>query len=122
MSIHIGQKIRERADELEIGPTKLGVMINTSKQNVYGIFKRKSIDTELLKKISEVLKKDFFQYYESALHEDKDKYGKLSNKKVAEILKELQKCKMEIETLKAEITSQEIQYLKKINQLLEKKK
>lgn len=124
MSIHIGQKIKERAKELNIGPTRLGEMINSSKQNVYGIFKRKSIDTELLKKISDVLQKDFFEYYgtPSSLQEDKDNYQKLSKRKVAEIIKELEKCKKEIEQLKGEITSKEIQYLKKINQLLEKKK
>jgi hypothetical protein len=122
MSIHIGQKIKERAEELEIGTTKLGKLINRSKQNVYGIFKRKSIDSELLKKISDVLDKDFFQYYGSSLKEDKENYQKLTGKKIAEMVKELEKCKKEIEHLKAEISSKEIQYLKKINQLLEKNK
>ncbi|HXA01721.1 MAG TPA: hypothetical protein VNW99_07020 [Cytophagaceae bacterium] len=124
MSIHIGQKIKERAKELNIGPTRLGEMINSSKQNVYGIFKRKSIDTELLKKISDVLKKDFFEYYGAlpSFQEDKNNYQKLNNRKIAEIVRELEKCKKEIEHLKEEISSKEIQYLKKINQLLEKKK
>jgi transcriptional regulator with XRE-family HTH domain len=63
MDIHIGEKIKARAGELRIGPTELARMINTSKQNVYGIFKRESIDTELLQKISRALKLDFFCYY-----------------------------------------------------------
>jgi len=62
-SIHIGEKIKQRAKELRIGPTELAREINTSKQNVYGIFKRESIDTDLLLKLSRALQLDFFTYY-----------------------------------------------------------
>lgn len=60
MDFHIGELIRERAKTLRIGPTELGAKIETSKQNVYGIFKRRSIDTELLAKICKALEHDFF--------------------------------------------------------------
>ncbi len=63
MVLHIGEKIKARAKELRIGPTELADMINTSKQNVYGIYKRKAVDSELLKKISLALKFDFFSAY-----------------------------------------------------------
>jgi hypothetical protein len=63
MRIHIGDKIKARAKELRIGPTELAKQINTSKQNVYGIYKRESIDTELLMKLSKALELDFFLYY-----------------------------------------------------------
>src|SRR6266704_172498 len=63
MALHIGEKIKARAKELRIGPTELAGMINTSKQNVYGIYKRKTLDSELLRKISLVLKFDFFSAY-----------------------------------------------------------
>jgi transcriptional regulator with XRE-family HTH domain len=63
MRIHIGEKIKQRSKELRIGPTELARHISTSKQNVYGIFKRESIDTELLQKISKALNLDFFCYY-----------------------------------------------------------
>ena len=63
MKIHIGEKIKERAKELRIGPTELAGVINTSKQNIYGIFKRESIDTALLHKISKALNFDFFTLY-----------------------------------------------------------
>lgn len=63
MEIHIGDLIKRRAKELRIGPTELGGMIMTSKQNVYGIYKRKSIDTDLLRKISVALQYDFFLHY-----------------------------------------------------------
>lgn len=64
--MHIGEKVRARAKELRIGPTELGRMIKTSKQNVYGIFERKSMDTELLQKLCKALEFDFFVYYYSA--------------------------------------------------------
>ena len=65
MSIHIGERIRKRAKELRIGPTELGKMIHTSKQNVMGIYKRKSLDAEMLSKISKALDYDFFYHYQA---------------------------------------------------------
>ena len=67
MEIHIGEIIKNKARELRIGPTELGDKINTSKQNVYGIYKRKSIDTALLRKISNALGHNFFSYYVTSL-------------------------------------------------------
>ncbi len=63
MNINIGAKIREIAKEKGVGPTELGKRINTSKQNVYGIFKRKSMDSNLISEISIALDHNFFQYY-----------------------------------------------------------
>ena|SRR6185436_8411226 len=61
--MHIGEKVKERAKELRIGPTELARKIGTSKQNVYGIFSRESIDTALLQKLSKALDFDFFAYF-----------------------------------------------------------
>jgi hypothetical protein len=61
--MRIGEKVEARAKELRIGPTELARKIKTSKQNVYHIYKRESIDTELLMRLSKVLDYDFFQYY-----------------------------------------------------------
>lgn len=61
--MRIGPKIEERAKELRIGPTELGRMIKTSKQNIYSIYARDSIDTLLLQKLSKALQFDFFSYY-----------------------------------------------------------
>jgi len=60
MDIHIGSIIRTRAKFIRMGPTELGRRLGTSKQNVYGIFKRDSIDTELLHRIGTILEQDFF--------------------------------------------------------------
>lgn len=50
---------------MRIGPTELGRMIKTSKQNIYSIFERESIDTLLLQKLGKALEFDFFIYYAS---------------------------------------------------------
>lgn len=63
MEFHIGSCIKKVADHQKKGPTELGREINTSKQNIYGIFKRKSIDTLLLMKLSRALHHDFFMEY-----------------------------------------------------------
>jgi hypothetical protein len=63
MALHIGEKIKARAKELRIGPTELAGMIDTSKQNVYGIYRRRTLDSDLLRKISLALKFDFFSTY-----------------------------------------------------------
>lgn len=122
--IHIGEKIREKARELRIGPTELSRKINTSIQNVYGIFKRKSIDTELLERISEAMNFDFFSFYTSApgitFNGNNGFNGKKTKKSTAEIIKDLQNWMKELERVLHEYNAREMAYLKKINELLEK--
>jgi len=66
MKMHIGEKIKERSKELRMGPTELAKLISTSKQNIYGIFKRESIDCSLLQKFCKALNYDFFSYYNNS--------------------------------------------------------
>lgn len=118
MAINIGEKVKLRAKQLRIGPTELGKMINTSKQNIYGIYKRKSIDTETLRKLSTALDYDFFEYYRHSeeitkINDPVGVYEK-ANKTVS--LKEYQKVKAELDNLK-----EKYELLKKVNELLEKK-
>jgi hypothetical protein len=63
MVLHIGKLIEQKAKAKNIGPTALGRLLNTSPQNMYGIYRRRTIDTELLQKISEVLEYNFFSHY-----------------------------------------------------------
>lgn len=63
MSINIGEKIKLRAKELRVGPTEFARLISSTKQNIYNIYGRKSIDTQLLQNISKALDFDFFRYY-----------------------------------------------------------
>jgi hypothetical protein len=119
MSVHIGEKIKQRAKELRIGSTELGKLINTSKQNIYGIYKRKSTDSEMLRKLSKALDYDFFQYYNvetvSTVSEPTSHYGRKNKQAVS--LEEYQKLKKELDDLK-----EKYELLKKINALLEKQK
>ena len=63
MSIHIGQLIKEKVTEKRLSQEALGKMINTTKQNVGNIYKRRSIDTQLLLKLCNVLEFDFFEAF-----------------------------------------------------------
>jgi transcriptional regulator with XRE-family HTH domain len=63
MSIHIGQLIKEKVTEKRLSQEALGKMINTTKQNVGNIYKRRSIDTQLLLKLCTVLEFDFFDAF-----------------------------------------------------------
>jgi hypothetical protein len=110
MEVHIGSIIKARSKSARIGPTELGTRIETSKQNVYGIFKRKSIDTELLARISAALDHDFFQYLSKSYRGGSDK------------VMELGKNGSKIESNgKSSATERENEYLRRLNALLEEK-
>ena len=59
--IHIGPQVKLVLESKGITVTEFSKRINKSRENVYSIFTRKSIDTNLLSKISEVLEYDFFK-------------------------------------------------------------
>jgi transcriptional regulator with XRE-family HTH domain len=113
MGIHIGEKIRLRAKELRIGPTELARQISTSKQNVYGIYKRESIDTELLQKLSRALNQDFFYYYIdpklSVAEEELPKYNARNKQKNEASADEAGKIRKELDDL-----SEKFEYLKRL--------
>ncbi|GHT05855.1 hypothetical protein AGMMS49525_13590 [Bacteroidia bacterium] len=61
--IHIGKAIRQKVKERGLHVTDFADAIHCNRTNVYNLFKRKSIDTEQLKLISEILNFDFFAIY-----------------------------------------------------------
>lgn len=61
--IHIGQLIKEELKRQERTPAWLAKKINCERPNIYYIFQQKSINTDLLIRISIALGIDFFQYY-----------------------------------------------------------
>lgn len=67
--IHIGMTIKSELDKQERSVTWFAKKLYCDRTNVYKIFKRKSIDTELLLRISVILNTNFFQYYENAYQE-----------------------------------------------------
>lgn len=121
MAIHIGKKIKEEVQLKGISVSLFAKKINRSRNVVYDIFERESIDTDLLNKISKVLSCDFFSLYSSQkeynldsvksfqVNENAAGYGKL-----ADDVKALQ---LQNQTLVSEVN-----YLKKIIALLEAKK
>lgn len=71
--IHIGELIRQELIRQDRTPTWLAKKINCERTNVYDIFERASINTQLLSKISEVLNCDFFAIYSIDLRKEEDK-------------------------------------------------
>lgn len=61
--IHIGSIIKKKFDEQGHPVSWLAKELCCDRTNVYSIFKRESVDTALLVKISLILNHDFFKYY-----------------------------------------------------------
>jgi len=129
MEVHIGQLIKSRLEEVGMKKSEFARRINKTNQNLYDIFTRKSIDTDLLKTISTVLMCNFFaslaQAYErngelrdmalEPLHNyNKNTVATTNNQHLEH---ELALCHERNNQLK-----QEISYLKEINALLKPNK
>ena len=71
--VHIGNIIKEIFDEQGLSASWLAKQLCCDRTNIYSIFKRESIDTSLLVKISVILKHDFFKYYSKDLENSIDK-------------------------------------------------
>ena len=65
--VNIGKIIKERFDEQRLSVSWFAKQLCCDRTNVYSIFKRESIDTALLIKISVILKHDFFKYYSESI-------------------------------------------------------
>ena len=125
--VHIGQLIKKQLDIKGMKRSEFARRINRSSQNVYDIFNRKSIDTNLLLKISDILDYNFFEFFvykvrnkdnDEHFQEEPIEYTPMSEvESENEMLKnQLSACKEKTKSL-----SKEIQYLKEINTLLKKK-
>lgn len=89
--LHIGKKIKEVWRKSRLKGTEFAAAINRDRQVIYDIFKRESIDTELLQQIGKVLNHDFFNYYSEAsvLKEPKDKFGYATKDELLQANREL---------------------------------
>ncbi|ANI88603.1 hypothetical protein A9P82_04450 [Arachidicoccus ginsenosidimutans] len=63
MSIHIGRIIERETKRNGVRRKELYEKLNTSRQNLYAIFKRETIDTGILLKLSELLHYNFFKEF-----------------------------------------------------------
>ena len=95
MKIHIGKLIGKVVKEHGIQKSEFARRINKTRQNVDDIFKRESIDTELLFNISVVLKYDFFKHYSLDLKIENSDLER--NEDYTRIFKELKKINKKLQ-------------------------
>ena len=67
---HIGQLIRDELKQQGRTVTWLAKAINCDRTNIYNIFERESIDTNLLIRISKALNRNFFEILTQELNSD----------------------------------------------------
>lgn len=119
MVIHIGKKIKEEVSKQRMSVSAFAKKISRSRNVVYDIFDRESVDTDLLNKIGKVLNCDFFSLY-SAQKEYSQEGVKNFGVKEPESgyskkgLEDLVSLQQQNQALKNEVI-----YLKKIISLLE---
>ncbi len=65
--VHIGEEIRNELDRQGRNALWLSQQLGCNRTNIYSIFLRESISTDLLMKVSIALKKDFFALYSKEL-------------------------------------------------------
>ncbi len=87
-SIHIGNLIKEELKRQERTISWFARKLYCDRSNVYDIFCRKSIDTDLLLRISRVLNHDFFRYY-CLLYKEFSAYGKFAENCSLECLEDI---------------------------------
>lgn len=63
MKSKIGQVIKSVVERENVKVTELSKAIGVSRNNIYDIYERTSIDTDLLKRIGQFLNYDFFQHF-----------------------------------------------------------
>lgn len=117
--IHIGKKIKEALRESPYTVIEFARKINRTRDVVYKIFAKESIDAALLQKISEVLEHDFFSYYSQSLPMVKEP-GKPGYAKKSDLMASIGE---ELKDLKKKLGAMEEQYevLQKLNKLQEEK-
>lgn len=67
--LHIGKLIQEELHRQERTVSWFARKLFCDRTNVYDIFQRRSIDTELLLRISMILNYDFFKHYTDEIME-----------------------------------------------------
>ncbi len=104
--VHIGKKIKEVVNQSHYSVTDFAALINKSRTVVYNIFERDTLDTGLLQKIGEVLKHNFFNYYNHNLTtvSKEEKVGYLSQIELLTALSD------EIKTLRKQLSDLEKKY------------
>lgn len=90
--LHIGTEIRKRAKKKGVRTETMAKLLNVSTPNVYKIFERKSMDTNLLARVCEVLDFNFFTFYakrfRTEMESDALDLCRMENSMLRDVLKE----------------------------------
>lgn len=120
---NIGEIIKIKIKEKGIPISEFARKINTNRNNVYNIFRRESIDTFLLIKISKVLECNLFDYFSNTIENNNFvAEKKIPYYKKEDVKNEVEVLLKEIEYLKQTIADKNtiIILLQKENELLKK--
>ena len=105
--IHIGKKIKEVLDKTALTVVDFSQSIGLTRNGVYKIFEKETIDTGQLQKIGHVLNHDFFNYYSSSplniTNESKPDYGYATKEELSELSLTLLKLTRAVEKLQEEL-------------------
>lgn len=105
--IYINTHIKQRMKELHVRPSDLSRLLNMSKAGITSLLRRKTMQCDLLMKVSVALEHDFFKLYCDC--PDVQEEGALE-KENAQLKRELEECR------------KEMGYLKKLVEVYESKK
>jgi transcriptional regulator with XRE-family HTH domain len=112
--VHIGKKIKEVVERSEFTVSGFAEKIGLTRDGANKIFKKDSVATDQLQKISKVLDHDFFRYYQdekiplnekketTALHDPKTTYGFATKEDIENLTGMMRSIMAEIEKLKKE--------------------
>jgi transcriptional regulator with XRE-family HTH domain len=100
MSIHIGKIIKDTLKSKNIDVADFASKINYTRGNAYKIFNKKSIDTDLLIKISKVLDENLFFHYISKDEIIEFKNQNTNTDDVLSLLKEIKEAVLSKENIK----------------------
>jgi hypothetical protein len=89
MSVHIGKIIKETLKSKNIDVADFAHQINYTRGNAYKIFNKKSIDTDLLFKISKVLDENLFFHFITSDEVIKYKNDKINSSDILSVLNEI---------------------------------
>jgi transcriptional regulator with XRE-family HTH domain len=89
MSVHIGKIIKETLKSKNIDVADFAHKINYTRGNAYKIFNKKSIDTDLLFKISKVLDENLFFHFITSDEVIKYKNDKINSSDILSVLNEI---------------------------------
>jgi len=116
MDVKIGSVIKKTLEARQMKLKDFAEELGMARQNIYRIFEKNSIETDLLIKISSILNHNFFQYLDNRTAGVTNETHFANNQKASDTEQELETCRNELHLAKKKST-----YLKKIIELMEER-